>query len=386
LETGQIPADTGAMAFTLTIVGFVIALFAIVMIHELGHYLMARAFGFRVLEYFLGFGPKLWSFRRGEIEYGVKAIPAGGYVKIAGMNPYQNDVPPGDEPRAYGAKPRWQRALVILAGPVSHFIVGGLILAVVLGVWGRPTGPWRIDEVAQRVNGGASPAAAAGLRPGDLIVSIAGIPTTDGGSINDVLSDHVGAPVEVVVDRDGTTHTFTIVPVSDVVNGQQRGRLGVVITAIGTDHVSVPVAVLQGFGDVGSIVGQSVIQVGHVFGPEGIGRLYDVLFAGAPRTGSDPTTVVGISRQIGTSGQQGNWAYALSQFAVVVIFIGLINLLPLPPFDGGHLAVLLIEKIRGRSIDMKKLVPVAAVVLGLLVILTVSTLVLDIWKPVPISP
>jgi membrane-associated protease RseP (regulator of RpoE activity) len=111
-----------------------------------------------------------------------------------------------------------------------------------------------------------------------------------------------------------------------------------------------------------------------------------VLFAGAPRTGSDPTTVVGISRQIGTSGQQGNWAYALSQFAVVVIFIGLINLLPLPPFDGGHLAVLVIEKIRGRSIDMKKLVPVAAVVLGLLVILTVSTLVLDIWKPVPISP
>ena len=374
------------MAFTLTIVGFVIALFAIVMIHELGHYLMARAFGFRVLEYFLGFGPKLWSFRRGEIEYGVKAIPAGGYVKIAGMNPFQNDVPPGDEDRAYGARPRWQRALVILAGPMSHFIVGGLILAVVLAIWGRPTGPWRIDEVSPQIAGVTSPAAAAGLRPGDLIVSIDGIPTSNGDSINGVLSSHVGTPVEVVVDRGGTTDTFTVVPVSDVVNGQQRGRLGVVITAIGTERVSVPTAVLQGFGDVGSIVWQSVIQVGHVFGPEGFGRLFDVLFNGAPRTGSDPTTVVGISRQIGTSGEQGNWAYALSQFAVVVIFIGLVNLLPLPPFDGGHLAVLAIEKIRGRSVDMKKLVPVAAVVLTLLVILTVSTLVLDIWKPVPISP
>src|SRR5438094_10576593 len=115
------------MIFTLTIVGFVIGLFAIVMIHEFGHYLAARAYGFRVLEYFVGFGPKLWSFRRGEIEYGVKAIPAGGYVKIAGMNPFENDVPPGDEDRAYGAKPVWQRALVILAGPLSHFLVAAII-------------------------------------------------------------------------------------------------------------------------------------------------------------------------------------------------------------------------------------------------------------------
>src|SRR5207247_3266731 len=121
------------------IVAFFIALLAIILIHEFGHYLVARRFGFRVLEYFVGFGPKLWSFRRGEIEYGVKAIPAGGYVKIAGMNPFQNDVPPGDEERAYGARPRWQRALVILAGPVSHFLVGGLILAAVLAVSGRRT-------------------------------------------------------------------------------------------------------------------------------------------------------------------------------------------------------------------------------------------------------
>ena len=110
------------------IVAFFIALLAIILIHEFGHYLVARRFGFRVLEYFVGFGPKLWSFRRGEIEYGVKAIPAGGYVKIAGMNPFENDVPPGDEDRAYGAKPVWQRALVILAGPLSHFLVAAIIV------------------------------------------------------------------------------------------------------------------------------------------------------------------------------------------------------------------------------------------------------------------
>src|SRR4026207_22032 len=99
------------------------------MIHELGHYLLARRFGFRILEYFIGFGPRLWSFRRGEIEYGVKAIPAGGYVKIAGMNPSETAVPGGGEPRAYGAKPIHQRIVVILAGPLSHFLVGWLIFA-----------------------------------------------------------------------------------------------------------------------------------------------------------------------------------------------------------------------------------------------------------------
>jgi membrane-associated protease RseP (regulator of RpoE activity) len=387
LGSGRIPADGDLMAFTLTIVGFVIALFAIVMIHELGHYLMARAYGFRVLEYFLGFGPKLWSFRRGEIEYGVKAIPVGGYVKIAGMNPYVNDVPPGDEGRAYGARPRWQRALVILAGPMSHFIVGGLIFAAVLAIWGHPTGPWRIDDVPQKLEtGSASPAFSAGLEPGDEILSIGGISTVEDGDLNGIITSHIGQPVDVVVDRGGQQLTFTVVPASDVVDGQDRGRLGVVVTAIGTERVSIPSAVVEGFGDVGTFAWHSVGQVAHVFGPQGIGRLFDVLFTGAPRARTDSTTVVGVSRQIGAAGQQGDWELAIYQFAAVVIFIGLVNLIPLPPFDGGHLAVLAIEKIRGRSIDIKKMVPVSAVVLAVLVFLTLSTLVLDIWKPVPISP
>jgi membrane-associated protease RseP (regulator of RpoE activity) len=374
------------MAFTLTIVGFVVALFAIVMIHELGHYLVARAYGFRVLEYFLGFGPKLWSFRRGEIEYGVKAIPAGGYVKIAGMNPFENDVPPGDEHRAYAARPRWQRALVILAGPMSHLIVGGLILSVVLAVWGRPTGPWRIDGVAQQLGGVASPAYEAGLRPGDVIVSIAGVSTTDLDGITGVITSNVGRPVPVVVDRHGGQETVTIVPVNDVVDGRNQGRLGVEITAIGTQDVPVPLAVVQGFGDVGSFSVQSVSQIARVFGPDGFGRVFTLLFTDAPRQTTDASSVVGISRQVGTIGERGDWEVALTVFAYIVIFIGLVNLLPLPPFDGGHLAVLAIEKVRGKSVDLKKMVPVSAVVLALLAFLTISTLVLDIAKPVPISP
>jgi membrane-associated protease RseP (regulator of RpoE activity) len=378
------------MTFTLTIVGFVVALFAIVMIHELGHYLMARAYGFRVLEYFLGFGPRLWSFRRGEIEYGVKAVPAGGYVKIAGMNPFENDVPPGDEHRAYGAKPRWQRALVILAGPMSHFIVGGLILAVVIGVWGNPTGPWRVDEVPPTIGTDASPtpspAYAVGMRPDDLIVSIAGVSTSDIDALNGVVTNNVGRPIPVVVVREGRTLTFTVVPVADEVDGESKGRLGVVITEIGRQQVGPLAAVAQGFGDVGRFSVDSVSQIVRVFGPNGFGRVVKLLFTDEPREKTDASSVVGISREVGAAGERGDWELALSFFAYVVIFIGLVNLLPLPPFDGGHLAVLGIEKLRGRSVDLKKLVPVSAVVLALLLFLTISTLVLDISKPIPISP
>src|SRR2546422_4107902 len=110
------------MSFSLSVFVFFFGLLLVILIHEMGHYLAARAFGFKVEEYFVGFGPKVWSFRRGEIEYGVKAFPIGGYVRIAGMNPYQ-PVAAKDLPRAYGSKPRWQRALVIFAGPASHFLV-----------------------------------------------------------------------------------------------------------------------------------------------------------------------------------------------------------------------------------------------------------------------
>ena len=123
------------MGSVYAIAGFLaLILLVVIPIHELGHMLVARRFGFKVTEYFVGFGPRLWSRRRGEIEYGVKAIPAGGYVKIAGMNPYES-VAPEDLPRAYGSKPIWQRALVILAGPGSHFLMGASSSATSLRRW-----------------------------------------------------------------------------------------------------------------------------------------------------------------------------------------------------------------------------------------------------------
>jgi RIP metalloprotease RseP len=117
---------------------FVLVLLGVVVIHEAGHFLTAKAFKIKVEEFFIGFGPRLWSFRRGETEYGIKAIPAGGYVRIAGMNPFE-EIPTAEFPRTFGAKPAWQRAIVIVTGPVTHFVVA----AVTLFIFFVGIGSWR---------------------------------------------------------------------------------------------------------------------------------------------------------------------------------------------------------------------------------------------------
>lgn len=366
----------------LAIVAFFVALIAIILIHEFGHYLTARAYGFRVLEYFVGFGPKLWSFRRGEIEYGVKAIPAGGYVKIAGMDPFNDDVPPGDEHRAYAAKPVWQRALVILAGPMSHFLVAGLIFAALLFFVGDG---WRVKvgEVTPTIGRAASPAVAAGLRPGDTIVRIGDVQDPSRDALGAYLAAHPGQQVPLTVERDGRTFEVTITPVYDTSLTPAIWRIGVVLGPVRRPILS---SVTGGAAQVWQYTKVSLQQIGHVFGPQGVHRIFTLLFTNAPRSEADATSVVGVSQQVGAIGGSGNWAAFFFVFAYVTLFIGLVNLLPLPPFDGGHLAILLIEKVRGRRIDMRRVVPVSAAVLVFLGFFVLSTMLLDVMKPIPIGP
>src|SRR5512134_365341 len=183
------------MAGTLGGIGFFVALIVVIVIHEAAHFGAAKRFGIKVEEFFVGFGPRIWSTRRGETEYGFKWIPAGGYVKIAGMNPYQ-PAAPEDLPRTFGAKPIWQRALVIVAGPATHFVLAFVLFALWLGLVGEqvPNSPI-VSEVAPTLGGEPSPASVAGLQAGDRIVRI--------GDIDDPLNDevvaytreHVGEPI-----------------------------------------------------------------------------------------------------------------------------------------------------------------------------------------------
>ncbi|HEX6332278.1 MAG TPA: site-2 protease family protein [Actinomycetota bacterium] len=365
-------------------VSFFLALILVIVIHEAAHFGVARAFRIKVTEFFVGFGPKIWSTKRGETEVGFKWIPAGGYVKIAGMNPYE-EVAPEDLPRTYGAKPRWQRALVIVAGPFTHFVLALLCFTLWLGLVGEPTvvNP-RITGVAQELDGRTSPAAAAGLRAGDRVVAVDGIADPSQEFLVDYTQTHVGEPITLTVRRGDEAITVEVAPVLSEVEGVDVGRIGVVLGGDVLREIEGPIgAVTGGVTMTADYVAETVRNVARVFGPEGVGRLLDLVFTDAPREARDPASIVGVGRIAGSiaSDPEGSFWDILFLFAIVNVFVGLLNLLPLPPFDGGHLAVLLIEKIRGRPVDMRRVIPVSAAVAAFFILFTVMVVYVDIVKP-----
>jgi membrane-associated protease RseP (regulator of RpoE activity) len=369
----------------LAIIAFLaLILLVVIPVHELGHFLVARRFGFKVDEYFIGFGPRLWSRRRGELEYGIKAIPAGGYVKIAGMNPYET-VAPEDLPRAYGSKPIWQRALVILAGPFSHFLMGGLLFFAAFTAFGDPgTDRVIVDELAPRLGDGPSPAVTAGLREGDVVVRVGDLANLTSDSLSPYVTrfarEHPGEPLTYVIERDGRELSLSIVPKLITEDGEERGRIGF---RLGAERVSIPEAAVLAAGQTWRASVTSVEQIPRVFGPESFARTFGLLVSDEPRSANDATSIVGVSRAVGDVGSQGDWAFLLELAAYVTIFIGIVNLIPLPPLDGGHVLMLVIEKVRGRPVDYRKLVPVSATVIVLLSAFALATMVLDVTKPIP---
>jgi len=373
------------MAGTFGAVGFFVALIVVIVVHEGAHFGVAKAFGIKVIEFFVGFGPRIWSIHRGETEYGVKWILAGGYVKIAGMNPYET-LAPEDEARAFGAKPVWQRALVIFAGPATHFVLAFVLFALWLGFVGRPVANSPlIDSVASTLNGVESPAAAAGLRPGDRIVSIGGIEDPTDSQLVDYTRTHIGEPVPFVIERDGRRFAVTLAPVLSTVGGKQVGRIGVIL-GWAREESGIVGALTGGGRLIWNALGDTVHNVTRVFGPEGIGRVFRLVFTDAQRTKTDAASVVGIGQLASQTASGGNGGDLLFLFAVVNVFIGFLNLLPLPPFDGGHLAVLAIERLRGKAVDMRKVIPISVAVAAFFVLFTLSVVYLDIVKPISLSP
>jgi membrane-associated protease RseP (regulator of RpoE activity) len=375
------------MAGAVGQVSFFVALIFVIVIHEAAHFGMAKWFGIKVEEFFVGFGPRVWSFRRGETEYGLKAIPAGGYVKIAGMNPYQEPAIE-DLPRTFGAKPIWQRAGVIFAGPATHFVLAFVVLAIWLGGVGQPvTRSPLVVEVSATLDGSPSPAAVAGLHAGDRIVGIDSISNPTDTQLVNYTRAHVGEPVTLRLSRDGRVLTATLTPVLSNLPGEKTpvGRIGVTLGQA-RETSGVVGSITGGARLVGSVFVDTVKSVGHVFGPEGIGRIFNLLFTNAPRRTSDVTSVVGISHVVGQTASTGRFFDILYVFALVNVFIGFINLLPVPPFDGGHLAVLAVEKVRGRKVDMRKLAPISAAVAGFFILFVFATIYLDIAKPINLSP
>jgi RIP metalloprotease RseP len=230
-----------------------------------------------------------------------------------------------------------------------------------------------------------SPAAQAGLRPGDQVAAVGPIRNPDGDAFVTYTRAHVGEPVTITVLRDGRTVRLTATPVLTTLNGQRVGRLGIEVgtgALISRDRTDPFTAVGRAATTVGSLTKEVVLRLGDVFGPAGISRIFHLL-AGAPRQSSDATGLVGGVRLAGEAASAGAWDSLFFLFAAFNIFVGIVNLLPLPPLDGGHIAVLAIEKVTGKPVDPRALVPVAALVGGFMVLLTLSLFYLDVVNPLP---
>jgi membrane-associated protease RseP (regulator of RpoE activity) len=356
----------GGLAAAVAIIFFVTA-------HEAGHFFAAKAVGMKATEFFFGFGPRIWSTRKGETEYGLKALPLGGYVRIVGMNPLE-EVAPGDMGRTYREKRFWEKSVVVLAGVGTNFLLAFVMfygLALANGVPGDLT-----PVVGALVED--APAFEAGLREGDRIVAIDQTPIDDWEGVPEKLAEIGPGAATVTVERDGQTLTFDV----DLAENQSiagSGYLGVAplreIDEVGPVQ-GVAVAgqlVRQGIGDTFSALYQ-------MLRPSSLAQYFGVLVGDTDVPDEiRPVSLIGI---VSIGSQADNAALFFGILAHVNVILATINLLPLFPLDGGHFAVALYEKVTGRQADMKRLMPIAAAVIGVFAFLGFVAVILDVANPI----
>jgi membrane-associated protease RseP (regulator of RpoE activity) len=361
---------------TVVTISLIVGLILTIMLHEWGHYIAAKKSGMKVTEFFLGFGPRIWSFRRGETEFGIKAIPAGGYCRIVGMTNLE-EVDPADQPRAYRQATTGRRLITVLGGIIVNLLIALVLIFTVIAFHGDvPPVPSRtIDAVAA-----GSPAAKAGIRAGDEIVSMNGKAIDSWEAVGPVVRANKGTPVEIVVLRDGKQVTLTATPEEN----QGVVRIGVAST-LTSPPVSLLAAVPRTFTTGGELVGNTVSALGKVFSPSGIERYGKTVTNSKGGFSNDerPRSMIGIVAD-GGSLIDGQWWILLFLLAAINVFVALFNLIPLPPLDGGHAAVAIYEgiasKVKGRrvQVDYQKILPVAAVVVVVIVMFGLSTMYLDL--------
>lgn len=360
------------------VAAIIVGLIVLVMLHEAGHLIAARKSGMKATEYFLGFGPKIWSFKRGETEYGVKAIPAGGYVRIIGMSNLE-EVPPEDEARTFRQGSTKRRLIVILAGVTVNILIAWLLFTVAFAGRGAIyEGP---SATVARVVGGSA-AAVAGLQEGDRFVAIDGARVASWDELKAAIEQRGGEDTTFTVVRDGQRVDLVAVP--EERNGQ--GFLGVAPGNV-VREVSLLGAIPEGFRALGTTTSEMGKGIGRLVSPSGI-KQYSENFTDPAKEGSQrdlerPRSLVGIT-DIGSDIVDGDFWGLLFLLGSVSLVLALFNLIPLLPFDGGHAAVVIYEaiasRVRGRTVrvDFRKLMPMTAVVLAIFITLGLSAMLLDV--------
>ena len=381
---------------------FLVALMLAIFLHEGGHFLTAKLFGMKVERFFLGFGKTVWSFRRGETEYGVKLLPLGGFCKIAGMSPHEVDgnfleeergrkAEPVEPERQFRNKPAWQRAIVLAAGSVTHFLMALVLIYALIVVIGLQIGPPTTtiqNTVATTSDGKPAPAAAAGLRSGDRIVAIDGQRITGFDQLRSVLTDKAGQRVSITYNRDGRDLTTSLVPaIERDQNGQQRGFLG-----ISPEGQVVHRGPIEGIGATGGMFGDLVVGSFKGLGglipglADRIEQPAQTVNGGSGGGGgggeSAPVGLIGIGRLAGQAVSAGQWSMFIALLIEFNVFVGIFNLLPIPILDGGYLALIGWQAITRREVDLRKLAPIAAVAVSLLFVFVLVVVWLDITNPI----
>lgn len=400
------------MMFTLGIVLFALAILVSVALHECGHMWVARATGMKVRRYFVGFGPTLWSTRRpnrlGSTEYGVKAVPLGGFCDIAGMTSVE-ELAPEDRPYAMYRQKVWKRVAVLFAGPGMNFVIGLVLIYAIAVIWGLPnlnpptaaivgeTGcvASQLSEDQLGECTGPGPAAEAGIRAGDVIVKVG---DTDVGTFDEarVALQKSSGPTPIVLERDGQELTKVV----DVTQTQRFtgegdqpttvGAIGIAAAQFGPAQHNALSAVPATFaftGDLAVELGKSLAKI-----PTKVGALVESI-GGGERDPETPISVVGASIIGGDTVDAGLWVAFWFFLAQLNFVLGVVNLVPLLPFDGGHIAIAVFEKIRNlmRSargmvaaapVNYLKLMPATYVVLVVVVGYMLLTVTADLVNPI----
>lgn len=397
----------------LGVVAFVVALLLSVVLHEAGHFVTARRFGMKATQFFVGFGPTLWSRQRGETEYGIKAIPAGGYVKIVGMTPLE-EVEPEDEPRAFYRQSAGKKAIVLAAGSVVHFLIAlGLVFGTTFAFpsvdQDAPvvTAPVSDVPVSVTLDDGSSEqtvaAPAAGvLQDGDRILSVDGEQTATWREVVELVRDRPGEPLLFVVERDGAEVALEITPVPvtrpDLDDPETSVEVGAIGVGQGIELVRLgPAEAAETSVDrIGLMVSGTYRAV-----TEKLGTVTTLYTPERDREG-----LVGLVGAARVSGEvldleEIPFILRVADFLLLMaglnLFVGLFNLLPLLPLDGGHLAVLAYENARDKlrrlrgyrgelqRVDFTKLLPLTYAVVLVFVGLTIWIMGADIVNPIRLT-
>ena len=383
-------------------VAVIASILLMIVLHEAGHFVMAKLAGIKVTEFFVGFGPRLWSFRRGETEYGVKALPLGGYVKIIGMHNLE-EVDPADEPRTYRQQPFWRRISVAVAGSTVHFLIALLLLFTIFfavgdqGMIGPSSGTGVKVSALTSLTTGPSPAQQAGFRVGDRIISVDGRTFKTYDDLHAYIQHHPGETLDFAVQRGGQiVHLHpTTVDISKVQATASAGASAPTATAptgfIGftldppTQHFGFVESFSKTGGAFVSFGARTFSVLGGLVSAHGVSNYADMLVN--KKAADNPTAVrfvspVGLGHLANQASQNGlEWTLLL--LVAINIFVGIFNMIPLLPLDGGHVAIAVYEAIRSRKghryhADVTKMMPFVYATVAIIAFIGLSALFLDL--------